>query len=625
MSSSQLKISADTGEAKKSILDLGRSLKNIGSSKVSIFSEQDRRFLKTELKKEIGNMKVKLRENREEIKKMVTEQGNLTKGSREELEARRKILDAYKTQSKLGREMGDLQSLKKSGIGGGGAGGMMDKLMMGMGSLMSVAGLGALAAGAFGVAKGVQGTNQYVAGTPARVRLKGLGVNQDNFGGASEMAKAGVNEQELIQRTIESTAVLGRQGTNVQNELQKAQFERAYGLQGGTMSNVANSLRGSFGGQGANDAQVKLQSSIMAAGIEDALGPYLETMTNLLSSINDNGMTNTGDVTNLMAQLAKEGGRTPEQNSKTLQGINSSIMGSSGDKNAFLQSAFARMGIGGNTIGGTKFALESGGLFGLDKGALGKQGWNPELLNNMQGSGMFSGMGQRSGALLNMFKSQAGMGMNQSINGVTNQNQMVGLNSMANNMFGTQGAQGFTALKLLEKVQNNQMSSKAFEEQVKKMQESKDPQMQRLDKINSSLAGQTEILTNIDANLAEALGKQGVSVRNAAKGVENEATLGATNVMTGVNKTGIVGEAGGAATGALQGINSGSIGGKLYDMLHPEAGSPTAAPMSGGSALPDFKGLANEIANAFRKTPIAPNINIKNNPQSTRVNERTHK
>jgi hypothetical protein len=622
MAGSQLKISADTGEAKKSILDLSRSLKNIGSSKVAIFTEQDRRFIKTELKKELTVMKSKLKENRDEIRKMVAEQGNLTKGSREELEVRRKILDAYKTQSKLGREMGELQSIKKKGVGGGGGGGILDKLMYGVASLGSMAGLGALAAGGFAIAKGIQGTNQYVGGTPNRVRLKGLGVNEDNFGSAGQLANAGLTEQDLIERRIQATSVLGRQGTNNQTELQKAMFERAYGLQGGTMTGVASQLRAGFGGAGANDAQVKLQASIMAAGIEDALGPYLETMTTLLSNINENGMTSTSDVTALMAQLTKEGERTPEQMGKTFQGINNAIMGSSGESNAFLQSAFARMGIGGGTIGGTKFALESGGLFGLDQNAMAKRGYNPQLLQNMGNMGMFSGMGQRSNAVLNMFKSQAGMGTGQSISGVTNPQQMIGLSNMANSLFGTKGAGGFDALKLLEKVQNKQMSPQAFNEQLKKMQETKDPQVERLEKINASLAGQTEILSNIDTNLAESLGKQGVVVRNTAKGIENQGTQGAIGLAGAVNDTGVVTGVGNAIQNGMSYLNSGSIGGKLYDWMHPGEAQPSVPPAATGNGA---KEIGKEVANALSSMGITNNISIKNNPMSTRINEKTYK
>src|SRR6185436_4572430 len=120
--SNKLKISADTSEAKKSILDLGRSFKDIKASKLSIFSEDERKFLKTEFKKELGLIKNRIKENAIEIRKMVDEQQKLVEGSKEELEQRKKILDAYKIQAKLSKEMGQVQGAMKGGGAGDGGG-----------------------------------------------------------------------------------------------------------------------------------------------------------------------------------------------------------------------------------------------------------------------------------------------------------------------------------------------------------------------------------------------------------------------------------------------------------------------------------------------------------------------
>lgn len=609
---SQLKISADTSEVKKSILDLSRNLKNIGSSKIAIFTAEDKRFMKTEMKKELDLMKQRLSSNRAEIKKMIEDQKKLVQGSKEELEVRKKILEAYQTQSKLSKEHSSVQSASKSGAGGGGILSMLTGEVGGfLGGAMSLLGGGALAAGALGIAKGIQGTNQYVGGASNRVRLKGLGVNEDNFGSADQMAKAGVTEQDLINRRINATSVLGRQGSSNADELQKASFERAYGLQGGTMTGVAGSLRSNFGGQGANEAQVKLQASIMASGIEDALGPYLESMTSLLSSINDNGVTNTGEVTNLMAQLTKDSGRTPEQLGRTFSGINSAITGASGEQSAFFQNAFAKAGIGGGTIGGTKQAMEGGGLFGLNPAELMKQGYNPELLKNMGGAGMFTGVGARGGAVLDQFKASMGMGSGQSISGITDMNSKNGITELGNKMFNTKGEQGYQALMMLEKVQNKQMGQKDFEDRVKKMQESKDPQVERLDKVNSSLAGQTDILTNIDNNLAEAMGKQGVQIRNQAKEAENTGTQAATGVVGAVNDSGATKGIGGRMNSALKSTFSGDFGGQVYDWLHPnemKAMKAQPPPSEANASYPTAKDIGSEVADALKKAPIQTSV-----------------
>lgn len=593
--SSSLKISADTSQVKQSILELSKSLKSLGDSKISIFTAEDKKFMKGEISKELSVVKTRLKENIQEIKKMTEEQRKMVKGANEELEVRKKIMELYRNQNKLAKEASTLQQ-GQSSIGGSGGGGL---------NLMSLLGGAAAALGGAVLLKGIQSTNQYVGGTGNRNRLKGLGVNDDNFGNANDLAKSGLTEQDLIKRRIDATSILGRQGTSNQTEIQKASFERAYGLQGGTMTGVAGSLRSTMGGAGANDAQVKLQSTIMASGLEDALGPYLETMTSLLTSINENGTTNTNDVMSLMARLTKDGSRTPEQMGKTFSGVNSAMQNSSGEANAFLQTAFARAGIGGGTIGGTKFALSSGGLFGMNQGELAKRGYNPELLKNMGGAGMFSGIGKRTDAMMDLFKQSGGLGRGESISGIKDVNKMVGMGNMANSVFGTKGNQGFDALMMLEKVQNKQMSSKDFDEQIKKMTESKDPQVERLDKINASLSGQTELLTNIDTNLSEALGKQGVTARNALKKLENQGTQGAISDMTAINGTGVVQGAGNAmqsAGGYMFGGQPGKrmLGDDLYDIMD-KAHMPTA------------KEIGDAVAKAIKNLTIgAPNVNVRN-------------
>lgn len=622
---SQLKISADTSEVKKSILDLSRNLKNIGSTKVAVFTESDKKFLKTELKKELGLMKSRLKENREEIKKMVEDQKKLVSGSREELEARKKILEAYKIQNKLAKEAGEIQKISKDGIKGGGGGGLGDKLMNMLGSIPKLLGGAALAVGGFGIMKGIQASDQYVGGASNRVKLKGLGNNQDNFGSSGQMARAGVTEQDLIRRTIETTAVLGRAGTSSDNELKKASFERAYGLNAGAMSNVSTSLRGSFGGQGANEAQSKLQATILASGIEDAIGPYLETMTSLLGSINENGTTNTADLMNVMAQMTKDGGRTPEQMAKQFGTINSAIQGATGESSAFLQTAFSKAGIGGGTIGGTKYAMESGGLFGLNRDELSKRGYNSDLLNNMGQGGMFQGIGGRSDAIMNQFKSSAGMKPGQSISGITDMNQMVGMNNLSNSVFGTKGNQGFDALMMLEKVQNKQMSPKEFDEKVKKMQESKDPVAERLDTINKTLAGQTDILGNINTNLMESLGKNTVGVRNELKGLENSGIEGTNNVAGAVNGTGIVQGVGGSINSGAKDLVSGGVGSNLYDWYDAAKGAAFGKNSAGGANSPSAKEIGSAVADALKNSPIVSTIKNMSIKLPAAASDRTRK
>lgn len=565
--SSQLRISADTSEVKKSILDIGKSLKDLKGSSVKIFTAEDKKFMKTEMKKEILLMKDRLKQNREEISKMVAEQKKMTEGSKEELEQRKKILEAYKTQARLGRQLGQTQKAAKGGGGvdSSGGGGILNGLMA---FARMIPGLAAIATIGYAMSKGIQANDQYVSGAGNRNKLKGLGSFDENFGSPQELARVGLSEQEMVQRRIDATATLGRQGTSNETEMRKASFERAFGLEGGSMTGIASQLRGTMGGQGATDAQMKLQASVFAAGLEDAIGPYLESAVQLLTAINENGTTNTAEMTAMLAQLTKDGQRTPEQMAKMFGGIDAGVRGASGESSAFLQSAFARAGIGGGTIGGTKFSMASGGIMGQNRGELEKRGYNKDLLNNMDQNGMFSGMGKRSGAILDMMKSAGGMKPGQSISDITNTDQMVGMGNLASSTLGIKDpSQAFDALMMLEQVQKKQMSQKTFDEKLKQMQEGNDPSIQRLDKINNTLSGQTEQLRLINTNLMENLGKEAVQAGNQMVRTDNEGIVGVKNVAGAINDSGATKAAGDASAGALGYINSGKMGSSLYDKM----------------------------------------------------------
>jgi hypothetical protein len=564
--SSSLKISADTSEVKKSILDLGKQLQGLNKgSKFQVFSNDDKKFIKSELNKEMALMKQKLQQNRAEIGKLVEAQDGLVSGSKEELENRKKILDAYKTQAKLAKQLGKTQSMGKSGGDlDKGAGGLLNGLMN---FAKMIPGLAAAATIGYAVTKGMAANDQYVKGAPNRNKLKGLGVDEDSFGSADQLGRVGLSEQDMIQRRVDATSQLGRSGTSNETEMKKAGFERAYGLEGGTMTGIATQMRGQKGGEGATDAQMKLQASVMAAGIEDAIGPYLESAVQLLTSINENGTANTDEITALMAQLTKDGHRTPEQLSKTFGDINNGVKGASGESSAFLQQAFARAGIGGGTIGGTKYSMSSGGIMGMDRGALEKRGYNKDLLDNMDTSGMFSGAGKRTGAILDMMKQSGGMKPGDKISGIKDTDKMVGMGNLANNVLGTKGDQGFDALMLMEKVQNKEMTKKQFDEKMKKMQDSNDPAAVRLDKINNTLSGQTEILRTINTNLMESLGKEAVVAGNAITKTDNEGIQGVTNVAGAVNSTGVVEGAGNKAQGMGKWVNGGAMGNGAYNAM----------------------------------------------------------
>lgn len=626
-----LKISANTSEVKKSLLDLGKDIKNVGKTKISIFSDEDRKFIKSELKQELSLMKTKLSENRAEITKMIKAQGDLEKGSKAELDHRKKIISAYQQQSKLAKQMGEVQKQQKDLGGRGGMGGSSGTGIMG--KIGGMLGGAALAVGGMALVRGYQANNQFKAGANDRVKLRGLGQESMNMGSPEELAGAGLNEQDFMKRQIAGTQRLGREGASKQSILQQAKFERSYGLEEGTMMNASTSLRSSMGGKGADNAQAKMQASILASGIEDALGPYLESMTELLGDINKNGITNTDEMIRTFAEMAKDGKRTPEQLAEAFKGIDAAVKGSSGEANAFMQTAFSRGGIGGGTIGATRLAMSSGGIMGLNEEELLKRGYNKDLVGNMKGAGFMSGVGQRSGALLNQFKKSGGIA-GQNIGDIKDVNTMTGMSTMANSVLGTEGMQGFDALQMMEKVQNKQMSQKQFDDKLKEMKENHDPTVERLTKINASLEGQTTVLRDINTNLMEALGKTAVKAGNVATEADNMLVQGTGTVAKAVDSTGIGDAAMSGANSVRQNLFGGGLGDKLYDWSSsvPKQGNmPNSMEFKTGSSALDFedsvergmtKAMAKQKASIIQNNNRV-NVQIKNGDGA--VSNKTHK
>lgn len=631
--SANLKISANTSEAKKSLLDLSRDVKSLGKTKISIFTEADRKFIKEELNHELGLMKTKLADNRVEITKLVQEQQKLERGSKEELETRKKIIEAYRIQTKLGDQMGKLDKQSKSlgGYGGIGGSGPPVSGMAGMIASVGTALGGALAAvGAIALVKLYQANEQFKQGASNRVRLSGLGMNGLNVGVSPQMlAESGMSEQDFIRRQSSTVGRLGREGGSRESIMQQARFERAYGLDEDAMSNVSTSLRANFGGKGADQAQMKLQASILASGIEDAIGPYLESATELLSEINKNGVTNTDEVINMLSQLVKDGQRTPEQIAQSFKTLDNAVKNSSGESNAFLQTAFARGGIGGGQIGATRLAMSSGGIFGVSEDELAKRGYNSDLISNMKGAGFTKGLGNRSGAILDQFKRSAGLGKNQKIGDVTDLNTMVGLSQMSNSVMGTEGLQGFDTLKMLEQVQNKQMSQKQFDSKVQEMRDNKDPAVDRLNKINATLQGQTDILQNINTNLMESLGKSTIHVGNEVTKANNVLTGGMAEVGDTVTDPKKMGAISKATTGAYVAGRIGSFSGDDLDD-YPDGPADIAAKKAAQSSDDLSKAVETGMTNALKsqKNPVIQNqnkINIKVQASDGRVSDKTHK
>jgi len=522
---SKLKISADTSQVKKSIMELGNNLKKMNSNqKVTVFSSEERKFIKTELTSQFNKLKTNLGDSKKQVKELFVELKKVTQGSDKELQLKKKITDELKKQVKASKE---LSSMKSSGAGGGmGSGG-------GGGMSGGIVGKITAAAGAYAASIAYRSVSAFKQGAGSNISLQGLGVSPRSGFSSRQLADSGLDVNSMMEKRVNATRLLGREGGNEEGVLGRARFERSKGLEDGTLMNVAGSLRSSFGGSGANDAQMKLQASILSSGIEDALGPYLDAATDMLSNINENGVTSTTDIIAAFGDIAKSGQRTVEQSAKLFGGIDSSIRGASGETDAFFQNAFGRAGIGGGAIGTTKFAMEAGGLAGLDSNELITRGYDPALVSDFQNSGISANSGgasRRAGAITS--QARQNLGMSGSFSGIKDARSAAMASQFGNSMFGTQGIGGLDALRLLEQLENKKISKKTFDKKLEDIKNNT-PELKGLAAINESLAGQTTILDSMSTSLKVISGESMVPAALLLQSADNLAIQGAGNLVSG--------------------------------------------------------------------------------------------
>jgi hypothetical protein len=522
---SKLKISADTSQVKKSIMELGDNLKKMNANqKVTVFSSEERKFIKSELNAQFNKLKTNLGDSKKQVKELFVELSKVTKGSDKELQVKKKITDELKKQVKASKE---LSGMKSSGAGGGMGGGLGGSMPGG------IVGKITAAAGAYAASIAYRSVSAFKQGAGSNISLQGLGVNPRSGFSARQLADSGLDVNSMMDNRVNATRVLGREGGSEQGVLGRASFERAKGLEGGSLMNVAGSLRGSFGGFGANDAQMKLQASILSSGIEDAIGPYLEAATDMLSNINENGVTSTTDIIAAFGDIARSGQRTVEQSAKLFGGIDSSIRGASGESDAFFQNAFGRAGIGGGAIGTTKFAMQAGGLAGLDSEALLNRGFDPALVADFENSNMSSNKGgasRRAGAITS--QARQNLGMSGSFSGIKDARTAAMASQFGNSMFGTQGIGGLDALRLLEQLENKKITKKTFDKELEDIKNNT-PELKGLTAINNSLSGQTNVLDSMSNSLKIISGETMVPAALALQEADNLAIKGAGNLVGG--------------------------------------------------------------------------------------------
>jgi len=168
---------------------------------------------------------------------------------------------------------------------------------------------------------------------------------------------------------------------------------------------------------------------------------------------------------------------------------------------------------------------------------------------------------------------------------------------------------------------------------MKALQEENDPVAKRLDDINNTLAGQTDILTNINTNIMEGLGKGGAVTRNQMKELENTGLQTTSTAVGAVNASGAPQAVGGFANRAAKYV-TGGIGEDLYDMFHGPSKAEKfqdqmqiETPNGNKPIFPNAKDIGKEVAKAMKETPMTNNnkVVIKNQLPDGKITERTTK
>lgn len=530
--SRQLKIGADTSEIKKSILELSRSInKDLGKSKIELFTPETKKLLRGEAIAQAEALKRQIDAIKESTKKHAQAMQDVVKGSKEELKLKEKILKASQHIAKLSKDQSKVENLSDElkPTKGGFMGGLAKALQKipGYGKIAGMAGMGAMGgagllaggaligAGAYGISRVMSARQTYAGGIDTRLRLRGRGVADMAPTNTQDMLSAGLNSLTLRESRLRDMDVFGREGASQANVIKRAQFERNFGIEEGTLSGFAGSFRSSMGGKGANQTLMKLQASLIASGISDAIGPYLETAAAMLTDINEKGFTMDESVTSLFNSMLKLGmgeGRV----SKLMTGADAGIRGASGEANAFFQNVFGKAGIGGGTIGGAQAAMRMGGLFGVDLDKYKAMSGTDRKAFETLGIGGTNHMQNVAGATVSQLDKLFGSDaeINKQLGSTDQRTQQGGALKRLSRLRYVMQAFGLKDEGQASEVEGllKKAATASPEEQkniMRKVQDIKEstPELENLKKINSSNEGIFNILKNEKETIEDAIGE----------------------------------------------------------------------------------------------------------------------
>ena len=511
--SHSLKIDGDFSSVKKGVKELAKEFKSLGKTPTSIFSKEDAALLSRQtldvtkaLEKELD----KINRNAERFKKVMK---NNTLNAENQVKAAKKYNQMLKERVSIQKSLGQIKDFEGAVRGPSRAGRFGGGLSKGVGSIpgmgtmsklgglgmMGGLGLGVGALGAFGAYKGYQGYQQFKGGAGQRLKMAGRGI-EDTSGISPGLAKLGYTPEQIRNQQLKGQTTFGKEGGTQGAVLQRAQFERARGLDKGSMTEASQGLRGSMGAKGAQEAMFKMQATILANNITDNIGPFLETSAAMLTSMNENGLPADSEVLALMASMTK-GGTSEARSMRQIMSANQAVKGSTGDANAFIQSMFAGKGIGGGTVGGAQEAISMGGLFGTDESKLKDQfGMSEKQIKDYQKLGITgkgTGFKGRTGGMLDFAKENFGGSPQETLR----------KGKFFKEIFGTQsGGEALGFLNKLEKAQGDPKKVAKIEKEIKEA--AKSPEM----KVQEDIKIGIEKLNGIDANIEGFAGRSAMAL-----------------------------------------------------------------------------------------------------------------
>lgn len=517
-----IKIGADISGAKQSLKELANILnsKEFKGKGAKIIDDKHIEYIKREGSKAIESMNTQLGKQDKILTKLAeraqdqsrTDKQRETDAKRynrlmdRRLELQKDILKTQKAQAQLeggGGMMGRMGGIIGKVPGMGGIGGAMagGAGLLGLGGM--ALGGAVLGAGAFGFSRAMRGNQVFREGTQTRQNLRALNV-QNVTGRSDDLQALGLTPEDVRQAQEQRARTFGGSAAGQDQILQTARISRMTGVSMEQFGGAAEALRSNLGVEGGQKAFAKLQASLLASGVEDALGPYLEQAANMLTSMNENGLSLSDEAVTLFSAVMGDGRRiSAERASKIITGIDQAIKGASGETAGFIDFILSTGGVQGKGLLGQQLIRE-GGITGFGSAEdLRAKGLGEEEIRAFQEAGALGenvGSKQRVKALVGFYEQQR-----------TEQGTLGALSTMQSAVGGRGLADTAQIMESLRTALESGDEGK-IKDTLKKMEEGKMPldeqQLKKLEAIVQSTDGTNQALEAFSKQNLDILGER---------------------------------------------------------------------------------------------------------------------